>query len=613
MDANCPGSAPLCASTEENVCSGSAVSGICFDERSLVAKGDAGAATLSAPERNLPTRAITQSAECDDMNWCWEHPNAPGELFHALSSDGRFAVGEQGVVFDTSGRYLPRPASVGTLTAIVTHGDSIWVGGGAGIWRYTGEGWEQETDASITKMAIDQNGTAWAVGGDVLLRREDARWVSVALPENADYDSSPQLYDVVTVGNGNVWVVGGYSVWRFADATLFTYESNVWREFPSNQQIGIVYFLQGRDLPYVYSASTGQGQQPRVFAPTDGWKVLDSSAAPLIYSLFWGPDGQLWQTAENGLSPFGASGETMASVIGCQAAVPWDNDHQLCASSAGGLVYLSGSGDDVQTLPEYLAPTPYDAERFGTLPNPIWAQRAEAWAFDATDVWRAPLEHFDGEAWESRLTDGDPFVAIEIDGTAPNDVWFLGTSEVRHWNGEALEIADVPVSEGAEFAALRAVSATEVWALRRTLFQTPAIQILRFNGAEWQIAFDEHTSDGFALKVNTFGNYLAGSLAGTSNDLWAVYGQTVLHFDGRSWTQVWHFDTPDPEGVASEFLLDVATDGTQVWVLTRDHILEWQRGSFLERGHYSHELEHLALSDDFVWNFDGVNARRFAR
>lgn len=621
VDEGCPARAPVCLAASENSCSSLSVGSICSELRVATPdggpppNGEAVKIELLPPNLDLALKPIPKVNTCDDADWCW-FSRTPGEAFNALSRDGKYAVGQNGVVFDTQGVYLPRP-SIESLVTVATHGDSLWVGDSATVWRRTARGWEAETNAGPFKIVVDKDGTLWGPShtGE-LLRRDNGVWTGVDLPRSRANEAVFVLDDITTLDDGSVWVLGEYLTGRIGEATLFVWADGQWREYPSNMTTGRVRFLEGAKTPFVYALEAFLDDAISVFAPTQDWKILKSSSAPFIDTLFWGPDGRLWQSGETGLAVFGEEASESGAVA-CETTAPWDEETVLCAKAFGGLGYLSVAKDgELIDAPESDAPEVYNPELFGTLPTPVWGQTPVAWAANASDVWRAPLEHFDGRTWSTHLKQGDEFFPIRIDGTASDDVWFVAQEDLRHWDGsEVTSVALPPAAEYTYNLSVRAITATDVWLLRHILEGASAtVQVLHWNGRAWGTSYNALVDDEFFVAQTGEVIHRAATIAGTAGNLWAAFGQTVLRFDGTTWTQAWQF-TSEVDGVGQTHkvgIIDAATDADALWLLTDAGVHLLREGVVERRGYYA-GLGQLSLTADYVWNFDGRSSRRFAR
>jgi hypothetical protein len=617
-DASCPSQAPLCVSTSQASCSGGGAQYVCGPLNDVTPDADAGTSsrdsgvrTIEAPLVNVGTRPVPDVDDCDEAGWCWDSPHAPGERFTAFSRDGRLAVGEFGVVFETSGVYLERPSSA-TLQAVATLDDAVWVGGVGGLWQMAEDGWQQLSDVTVSDLAVSPVGELWGISRDRLMQMVGGDWNEIPLPRKST--DTLGLFDVEVLGNGDVWLLAGYWRGRVPEGTLFTFVHDAWQEYPAEGVTGSLQFLEGKDSLYAYTTASPDDTL-RVFDPLGGWSVIGSETESFPGLLFWGPEeGLLWSNDE-ATAPILPSKSDAKTDVACEAAVRWDQNTVVCAPQRGGLVYLDVNADgELVTSDNGATFAPFDIASFGTLPAPVWAQTAEAWASDVGDVWRAPLEHFDGSTWTSHTREEDEFSAIAIDGTGRNDVWFAAVGELRHWDGEQVTTVDLPSSQdGFEIMAIRALSSNDVWVLRRTLVPVTSIELLHLSDGSWTNSFTSAVNDDFAVVSVAGVVHAAGAIVGTSDDLWAAFGQTLLHFDGSSWSVVLSLPSLDSNGSDPAGVLHAAWDDGDLWLLTEAFVYQWVDAELVVKGYRSGTMDHLALDDDFVWNFDGAFRRRLAR
>jgi hypothetical protein len=469
----CPAAAPVCATPSADRCSSGPIEAVCLDLQSTPASSDPSNSDpsnsdpsnsdpgdsapgpgdeveLLPPNLELGTKAISSASNCDDAGWCW-YSGAPEDHFTAISPDGKYAVGRSGVVFDTSGVYLERPTAL-QLDSVVTHENDVWVADGTRVWRKRANGREEETSAGVFKLAVGEDGTLWGISHDGnLMRRDNGEWSAVELPRTTTSEGARFLDDLTTHGDGRVWVSGQYLNGRIGDGTVWVLEEDGWREYPSNKRTGSPRFLAGANAPYVYALPEDRSDGVVVYAPKRGWATVAASSEPAVKLLFWSPDGQLWKSTEQGLARFDDESATssgsapLGNKTGCTVTVAWDNQTVLCSRLSGGLSYLTpGEGGllvERQPIPEREA---LDPKAFGESPTPVWAQDATAWAASVNDVWKMPLDHYDGATWASFLESDDDFEPFRLSGTGSSDVWFLSESQLRHWDGAEVSLVSLP-------------------------------------------------------------------------------------------------------------------------------------------------------------------------
>jgi len=248
-------------------------------------------------------------------------------------------------------------------------------------------------------------------------------------------------------------------------------------------------------------------------------------------------------------------------------------------------------------------PAPRWAESaWDAVPVALWADSDVAWGTGASDVWRAPLEHFDGTAWAT-MADA---TAVDIDGSAPDDVWFalavdtFYADEVPHllrWNGQELR-EEILSQEWSTYRILhvRSFGPTETWIAA----QGPErARIARFDGVQWSVM----------LEVESISwQQHWGALEGVSaDDLWVAAVDGVHHFDGDAWT------TPLVPGADEERFSSLAVDGGEVWVLGSRYAYRRRESRFIPEEYAHDPLSRIELTSGHVWAHDGRRAVRRSR
>jgi hypothetical protein len=200
---------------------------------------------------------------------------------------------------------------------------------------------------------------------------------------------------------------------------------------------------------------------------------------------------------------------------------------------------------------------------FSVVPSPSVTGTLVATAAIAdNDIWAvgrggpAPgtlAEHFDGRRWSVVPTPPLPSGGINgpggqffgISAAASNDVWGVGfkigpdnpdfgLQLIEHWDGTAWSEVTSPLVEGDSLRAVAAISANDVWAVgdrSEQGFENALIE--HWDGTAWSIVPDSSISG-----VGASTNILLSVSADASNDVWAVGTETLLHFNGTTWTEV---------------------------------------------------------------------------
>ena len=126
-----------------------------------------------------------------------------------------------------------------------------------------------------------------------------------------------------------------------------------------------------------------------------------------------------------------------------------------------------------------------------------------------------------------------------VDGTAPNDVWAVGHADsidfvgsrslIFRWNGSNWTRLPSPNSGDSESSndlfAVAAVSARDAWAVGQFVdISTFRALTLHWDGRSWRSV------------TNPCGSGLTGVTALASNNVWAVGGRTICHWNGQRWS-----------------------------------------------------------------------------
>jgi len=248
------------------------------------------------------------------------------------------------------------------------------------------------------------------------------------------------------------------------------------------------------------------------------------------------------------------------------------------------------------------------------------------------NVWIGPLARRIAGGWQ-RLDLGIDGAVIDFDGTGADDMWFLTEREIYHWDGTSTARVPFDCSFGAHgvrtmdrFYRLAAASPGEVWVSgERTLYSFPGFAdgVCRFDGRRWQAAESGVSDTAWgscalggsctALFAAAPGEMWCGasrrwdgtafvplpdSPAGTiadvwgasADDVWAIAGERIHHFDGLAWTDAGVSRVVRIDGAARD---DVWAVGERVWHFDGDG---WEsRGTLAQFTPYYHGRGVAAL------------------
>jgi len=552
----------------------------------------AGASTTIDQEPNaLGTGAL---GACNADGWCWQNPTPVGDLFYAISDDGRYAAGESGVVFHWPDHYLPS-AGVDAFSFVQASGDTVWAGG-FGLWRFDGAAWSRESEGTVAALSLAPSGEPWVLMDGAVQHLRGGEWVREEPAGLAERDL--RLCDLIVVDETTVWALATNFVQLKAtpdggQLTLFEFHAGVWSELASNVKDvnGRFRFLRVDSKVYVQVVGF-QGYQG-VYSPADDWSLVapKNVSDPPWDRVFASPTGGFLAQGEEGLLMVSdGGGEKVASAY-CWQLVPTSNEAALCANVSGGLSLIRpgimAEAEPTQALPE---------ARFGHVPTTIWARAYAAWGSGPRDVWRNQLEHFDGASWSSH-SDAvpDDFYVEQIDGSAPDNVWFRSLQTVVHYDGKAFQLVPLPEAGSVFVSAIRTLAADDTWIVRG---DPNGAKVLHFDGAEWHETLD--------LIGETYAYARAGFAGGGLAPLWVALGSGLYRWQDDDW----HAVLSRSDGYS---LVDVAADGGDVWVLGQDAVYRLEGSELVPRGRHSGALENIALTDHQVWHYRGSRARTLAR
>jgi hypothetical protein len=227
-------------------------------------------------------------------------------------------------------------------------------------------------------------------------------------------------------------------------------------------------------------------------------------------------------------------------------------------------------------------------------PANVWAAGSFVLTAGGT---RTLIENFTGKSW-AVVPSPNPFTGPGADdelnavgGTSASDLWAVGfdfdgntTADglFEHFNGTTWDTAPAPSAPGIpDFAAVSAVSPTDVWAVGTALATADSTLAAHWDGKTWQVVTTP-CLNGAKIVLAEDGcqqsqNELTGVTAVSASNVWAsgyenessdFHVPYVLHWDGKTWTLV---KTPSPAtgqfGAGSSLFGITALSASDLWAV----------------------------------------------
>jgi hypothetical protein len=184
------------------------------------------------------------------------------------------------------------------------------------------------------------------------------------------------------------------------------------------------------------------------------------------------------------------------------------------------------------------------------------------------------VEHWNGSSWSvvaSPNPTGKTYVVLNgVDAISASDIWAVGHSGdpssiplqtlTEHWNGTSWSIVPSPspgTYNGNVLNAVSAISANDVWAVgwyqSGSTGQEGGALTMHWDGKQWTVI------------PNPSRWTLYGVTAIASNDVWAVGEQSILHWNGTSWSMV---SFPPPPGDSYQIFKAISSvSASDIWAV----------------------------------------------
>jgi hypothetical protein len=186
-----------------------------------------------------------------------------------------------------------------------------------------------------------------------------------------------------------------------------------------------------------------------------------------------------------------------------------------------------------------------------------WVMRAvpgsnarHLWVAGANDVWVAASQdtvglgaggavyHWDGLNWTTSYTKTTGVAPAAIWGRSSNDIWVAGDSGVLHWDGSSWATS---YSSNEELTGIWGDASGHVWVSGMAPYPyggtpaekaAPLSRIVSWDGSSWSSTVIE----GLPIQSDYPAPPLRALAGSNAQDLWALGGQNLVHFDGARWS-----------------------------------------------------------------------------
>lgn len=446
------------------------------------------------------------------------------------ASDDVWIAGQAGVLAHADGALpwtlTPAPVANDLVMGWSAAQDDVWaVGDGGTILHWDGASWsESPSGTSNDLLFVDGSASddVWAVGDTTVLHWDGADWTSVPVGVSTTFRG------VHALGSDDVWVVGGVGVVRHFDGiswqgvpypdlaslhTVFAFAPNdVWiggSALSLRQWNGMAFVQRNGGLPANYTTHRLQGVAvDRIWSTgtqTHPWRREGGNWFSDPSALF---EQATWSASHDDVWAAGSSGRIYHRVGGLWQEA-WDGPLTLPRSVVdvgGGELWSSDAivarrtGGVWETNSPPVGSFWYGV--WGASPDEVWAVSSSggvsvwngaAWnslpSNAGTNALYAVWGDGEGGVWVGgdggTLSRYQDFVLTSYNsaglwqyiwGVGPDDVWALGGSSARHWDG--VSWSNVPTPNGSGLAQIHGLAGDDLWAVRGT-------RVYRWDGASF--------------------------------------------------------------------------------------------------------------------------------
>ena len=186
----------------------------------------------------------------------------------------------------------------------------------------------------------------------------------------------------------------------------------------------------------------------------------------------------------------------------------------------------------------------------------------DVWGTSSTDVWVIggnggnQLAHWDGTTWTATQLPWQE-AGFSVWAAAPNDAWATSintllpwTVIVRHWDGTAWSVVNYGPTNRQPFELIRGTASNDV-------FTGGPSDLLHWNGTSWSELLTSFTTNDTTF-LSVWGE--------SPSDVWAV-GDVIAHRDGTGWKTVMSPTTPPPPGRETWMQSVWGASSSDVWAV----------------------------------------------
>jgi hypothetical protein len=506
--------------------------------------------------------------------------------------------------------------------------DAVVVGSRGWVARRAGASWRNELlGPYLVAWAVwgSRADDVWAVvqsNLNAIVHWDGVRWSEVPMPRGMANRGA--LVDIWGSRSDDVWIVSnGGDILRF-DGKAFSLpvsdfteglrpllsaklrsgrweltsiagssSRDIWAVGGSDFQALVLHFDGTR---WTEAPFPGQGRVAAVWAaaPDDAWAAIESQNA------FFHWDGARWsaRSVEPGAQPRSLWGSGPSDLWAAGGSLlHWDGTawHDLNLTTEDLYAAWFATARDGWAVGDNGTILHWDGRRWTRSPSGTTRSLASVWGTSARDVWVVGDQivlRFDGATWHQIAAPDDRWTGVS--GASANDVWIASGRALLHFDGRRVLPAgarpqgySIALSPGRIWAlgagglarwtgrAWVRVPGSEpdpetgpyldaIWAIGPSVWASDRGRIVRWDSG-WQYPdLPAARTDAYGLPTVDQVRSMWGASPG---DIWACGGQSILHWDGRSWRR---FVIPGPE------LMAIAGAGRDVWAVgARGTIVHW--------------------------------------